>query len=122
MSAKPRLVFVYNADTGLFNTMADIGHKIFSPSTYECDLCALTHGWFSERKQWRGFVESLDAECEFLHRDQFHERFPGREDGLPAVFRLDGDALTLCMDAEALGRCEGLDELQRAIKQGCIDG
>ena len=23
------LVFVYNADSGLFNTVADIGHKLF---------------------------------------------------------------------------------------------
>lgn len=26
-----RLLFVYNADGGFFNTMADIGHKLFSP-------------------------------------------------------------------------------------------
>ena len=28
------LLFVYNADSGLFNTMADIGHKLLSPETY----------------------------------------------------------------------------------------
>ncbi|MBU0498608.1 MAG: hypothetical protein KJ558_05035 [Gammaproteobacteria bacterium] len=65
MKAEAPLLFVYNADSGLFNTLADIGHKIFSPGTYQCDLCALTHGYFQERIEWRAFVESLGVECRF---------------------------------------------------------
>ena len=37
----PTLVFVYNADSGVFNALADAAHKIFSPRTYACNLCAL---------------------------------------------------------------------------------
>ncbi|MGB5451453.1 MAG: hypothetical protein WBM71_04350 [Sedimenticolaceae bacterium] len=36
---KHALMFFYNAEGGLFNTMADIGHKIFSPDTCECAVC-----------------------------------------------------------------------------------
>ena len=43
------LLFVYNADSGFFNTLADIGHKLFSPATYPCQLCAITHGVLAER-------------------------------------------------------------------------
>jgi len=28
-----QLVFVYNADSGMFNTLTDIAHKVFSPKT-----------------------------------------------------------------------------------------
>ena len=88
MNATNPLLFVYNADSGLFNTLGDIGHKLFSPATYPCRLCAITYGVLTERAEWRAFVESLGVPCEFLHRDQFRERFPGVEIALPAVFRL----------------------------------
>ena len=71
------LLFVYNADSGFFNTLADIGHKLFSPATYPCQLCAITHGVLAERGAWRDFIGALDLPCEFLHRDQFQARFPG---------------------------------------------
>ncbi len=44
------LVFVYNADSGLFNTVTGMAHKIFSPGTYECNLCALTYSTFGMRE------------------------------------------------------------------------
>lgn len=28
---RPTLIFVYNADSGLFNTVTDIAHKVLSP-------------------------------------------------------------------------------------------
>jgi len=38
-----KLIFVYNADSGLLNAMKDWAHKIVSPETYPCSLCALTY-------------------------------------------------------------------------------
>ena len=38
------LILVYNADSGFFNALADSAHKLLSPSTYDCRLCALTYG------------------------------------------------------------------------------
>ena len=32
------IVFVYNADSGLFNMVTDTAHKMLSPDTYECNL------------------------------------------------------------------------------------
>ncbi|MEA3642877.1 MAG: hypothetical protein VBE63_23475, partial [Lamprobacter sp.] len=115
------LVFVYNADSGLFNTMADIGHKLFSPATYACDLCAITHGLLSERAEWRCFIESLDAPCEFLHRDQFRARFPDAQAPLPAIFRWCEGRLLLCADATAIAACESLADLQALILEHCLD-
>lgn len=120
MSESPRLLFVYNADSGLFNTLADIGHKLFSPDTYPCTLCAITHGVLAERAEWRAFVESLSTTCEFLHRDQFRERFPQIHAGLPAIFRQRGDNLCLCADPSAIGACHGLADLEALILRDCL--
>jgi hypothetical protein len=120
MSGPGALLFVYNADSGLFNTLADIGHKLFSPATYPCRLCAITHGYLSERAEWRAFVDSLGVPCEFLHRDQLRERFPMVSVPLPAVFRLVDGALRLCLDAAALKACADLPALMALIRGSCL--
>ena len=119
MNDCPRLLFVYNADSGLFNTLADIGHKIFSPSTYACALCALTHGYFAERAQWRGFIEGLGCDAEFLHRDQFLERYPDQHLELPVVLRQQDGGLETCVDAASLRACADLGALQALITRRC---
>lgn len=119
MSERPVLLFVYNADSGLFNTFADIGHKIFSPATYECALCALTHGYFSERSQWREFIEGLPCACEFLHRDQFRQRFPAADNALPAVFAVHGEELQCVSEAPQIRACADLESLQGLIREAC---
>lgn len=119
MSDPPGLIFVYNADSGLFNTLADVGHKLFSPSTYPCSLCAITHGLFAERSRWRDFISSLGLRCEFLHRDQMSGRFPHLETTFPAIFRYHGGRLQLCADAAAIGACTDLHELEALILRDC---
>ena len=113
------LLFVYNADTGLFNTLADIGHKIFSPGTYQCDLCMLTHGYFSERSEWRNFIESLGIEANFLHRDEFRRHFPEMDVPLPAVFLQQQGDTRVCVDARSLHDCQSMDDLKNLIDVAC---
>jgi len=117
---RPRLVFVYNADSGLFNTMADIGHKIFSPGTYACDLCALTHGYFSERREWRTSVESLAIPCDFLHRDEFVRACPEQKElTYPVVLLVDDNGQRICLSREELAACDSLGALKQAISN-CV--
>ena len=116
------LLFVYNADSGLFNSMADAAHKILSPSTYSCNLCKVTYGWFTERSQWRSFVESLDAQCSFLHRDELQRRHPELSgEPLPAVFRVVDGKAAHCVDANTLNVCADVDALIALIRERCGD-
>ena len=39
-----RLIFVYNADGGRLAGLKDLFHKILSPATYSCSLCAVPYG------------------------------------------------------------------------------
>ncbi|VEP16580.1 hypothetical protein H1P_4670007 [Hyella patelloides LEGE 07179] len=46
-----KLIFVDNADSGLMNTLIDIGHQAISPQTYQYRLCDLTFGLVGEHQQ-----------------------------------------------------------------------
>jgi hypothetical protein len=109
------ILFVYNADSGVFNTLTDIAHKIFSPETYECNLCAITYGNFTMRAEWKEFLETLGVELEFLHRDEFIEKYRLPELILPAVFLKNGDELELWISADEINRCSSIDDLKKLI-------
>lgn len=113
------LIFVHNADSGLFNTLGDIGHKIFSPQTYRCDLRRLTYGYFKERAEWRAFIEQLPIEARFVHRDQFRREFPQADVPLPAVFLQQDAHLRLCVSARSLRDCKDLEDLENLIRLAC---
>lgn len=106
------LIFVYNADTGWFNLASDIAHKIFSPATYPCSLCALTHGVFAVRPQWEAFVQKLETAPVFLHRDEFLRTHPDwAETPLPLVLHETDAGLEILLTAAALNRMQGLNAL-----------
>lgn len=109
------LVFVYNADSGAFNTLADAAHKIFSPRTYRCNLCALTHSAVGMRKEWRRFLDGLDSPTEFLHADELKARYGVAGVPLPAVFRKEGESLEVLFGADVINTCRTMDDLKRLI-------
>jgi hypothetical protein len=109
------LVFVYNADSGLFNALADAAHKIFSPRTYQCNLCALTHTAVGMRGEWRRFLDGLDSRPEFLHADELRERYGVAGVPLPAVFIRKGENVEVLAGADSINACGTLDELKRLI-------
>jgi hypothetical protein len=114
----PTLVFVYNADSGVFNTLADAAHKLFSPRTYACNLCALTHTAVRMRGEWREFLEGLGRPLEFLHADELATRYGLKGVGLPAVFTRDGAGLRVLAGADSVNACRTLDELKRLVLEG----
>jgi hypothetical protein len=115
------LVFVYNADSGVFNTLADAAHKIFSPRTYACNLCALTYGAVRMRGEWREFLEGLGRPLEFLHADELAARYGLKGVPLPAVFTKEGGGLRVLAGADSVNACRTLDDLKRLILEGLSD-
>ncbi len=113
--SQPTLVFVYNADSGLVNTLLDIGHKIVSPQTYACNLCAITHSTFSMRDDWKHFVAGLGVPVEFLHRDELATRYDLREVPLPAILRRTDGTPEQWITREEINHCRSLEDLERLI-------
>jgi len=114
-SAKAGLVFVYNADSGLFNALSDAAHKIFSPRTYQCNLCAITHSALGMRREWRQFLDGLGVPLEFLHADELRAHYGLAGVPLPAIFRRGDEGVEVLIDAESINACRTLDDLKRLI-------
>ncbi|HEX8474177.1 MAG TPA: hypothetical protein VF666_09105 [Pyrinomonadaceae bacterium] len=115
-SSNSALVFVYNADSGLFNAVADMAHKVLSPRTYRCNLCALTYSTFTMRQSWKRFLETLNRPIEFLHADELKTRYAISGVTLPAVFTKQRDRLQLLLTADSINACTTTADLQRLIE------
>jgi hypothetical protein len=89
-AATPTLFMVYNADGGILSALGDMVHKIVSPSTYPCSLCALTYGPFSMRREWREFLSGLRYAKIFLYRDELRSDLGMSGLALPAILRACG--------------------------------
>ncbi|HYE75056.1 MAG TPA: hypothetical protein VEF04_17070, partial [Blastocatellia bacterium] len=115
MSEQPKIIFVYNADSGVFNLLGDIAHKIFSPQTYQCNLCAITHGNFGMRDEWRAYLKTLKVPFEFLHADEFKAKYKIENMPLPAIFRQEESKLELLIDSHTINKCNSIDDLTQII-------
>ncbi|MCK5441251.1 MAG: GTPase [Maribacter sp.] len=78
-----KLIFVYNADSGIRNMIIDGAHKIFSPSTYECNLCGITYGMFTENTVWKKFRKENAMKMQFLHTDEFQGQYVSKIGNCP---------------------------------------
>lgn len=109
-----KLIFVYKADSGLFNVIKDLIHKNISPETYPCSLCAVTWDNLGMKREWRQFVQSLDRSVEFLHRDELEEKYAIRDIPLPAAFtKCMGEEPRLWLNADMINSCVSMGELKQ---------
>ena len=112
------LIFVYNADSDIFSQVTDFAHKIFAPQTYSCQLCGLTYGNFTIKKQWRDFLQTISYPKTFLHRDDFIRRFPDSADlSLPAIFSTTNGQLHPLITAKEIQSFSNLDALIAALQK-----
>ncbi|GAB3850053.1 hypothetical protein GCM10028822_14920 [Hymenobacter terrigena] len=113
-----RLVFVYNADGGHLAGLKDLFHKILSPGTYPCSLCAITYGAISMQPLWREFIKTLPLPVDFRHRDEFVRDFPQwASHPLPAAFAVNEDgALMPFIEAPEMDAAD-LNGLMQLVQQ-----
>ena len=112
-----RLLFVYNAENGVFNALLDSAHKVFSPATYECSLCKYTHGLTGMLLPWKRFLDSLPQGKEFLHRTEFRQVYPGDDTPLPAIFLIEGEQRRLLLSADGIKAADGTDGLMEKVRE-----
>ena len=116
MDKESEIIFVYNADSGLWNGYMDMLHKVVSPKTYSCNLCAITYGTFTMNKEWKAFVSGLGAKLTFLHRDEWTARYGRSGDSLPAVFIKQGSDIRTWIDSRQLNQFD-LHQLMKFISE-----
>ncbi len=114
---KPIIIFVYNANSGIINEVSDYFKKIFTPKTYPCNLCAVTYNNFGMKREWKDFVFNLDYSIEFLHKDEFDEKYDIKNNIFPSVFLKKNNEIKLLLSAEKLNKIKSLDGLIKIIKE-----
>jgi len=109
-----RLIFIYNADSGMRNTLLDGAHKALSPNTYKCNLCDLTYGVFKERKAWKKYRQEVDWNMEFLHKDEFKKQYAskfGYKFEFPIVLIALDDELQVFISTRELNELQTMEAL-----------
>lgn len=114
---KDTLIFVYNADGGLYNSLTDFAHKVISPKTYNCNLCKLSYGNFGEKKEWKEFVSSCTIQTLFFHKDEFENTYNIKKKKLPAVFWQNGRQTVQIISADEINACNTTSMLINLVKQ-----
>lgn len=115
-----KLLFVYNANSGLRNALLDSAHKILSPSTYDCNLCDITFGVFTENSSWKRFRESSKIPMEFLHKDEFAQQYAskfGHKFTFPLVLAVTHDKLEVLVGTQVLNDLKSAEELVQLIEE-----
>ncbi|MHA2392347.1 MAG: hypothetical protein ACXAEX_10255 [Promethearchaeota archaeon] len=110
-----KLVFVYNADSGVVNIVKDFWHKLLRPSTYQCNLCAQTFSAFGMKKDWKNFINKLDIEAEFLHKDEFEEKYNISDAKFPSAYLKNGITFDLLINQEEMNKVKSLDEMEALV-------
>jgi len=110
-----KLVFIYNADSGLVNTVRDFWHKALRPSTYQCNLCQTTFGAFGAKKEWKSFISDLGIESEFLHKDEFVEKYDVKDAKYPSAYILKNGNLTVFITQEEMNKVATITEMEELV-------
>lgn len=115
-----KLLFIYNANSGLRNTILDGAHKIISPNTYQCNLCDITYGAFTENRVWKKFRKDSDLAMEFLHKDEFQEQYAskfGHSFQFPIVLGITASEMEVLVNTEELNALDQAEDLIALIKE-----
>ncbi|MGV9199746.1 MAG: hypothetical protein ACOC4M_13130, partial [Promethearchaeia archaeon] len=117
------LVFIYNADSGALNSIKDFFHKMVKPSTYECNLCAVTFGNFGMKKDWVKYVNKIENEfervsIEFLHRDEFEKYYPAVKDAqYPSAYFHNSQKTELFITQDEMNSVKSIEELKGMVSE-----
>ena len=111
-----KLLFVYNANSGPLNALFDVGHKLFSPSTYKCSLCALTYNAFTENIVWTNFRSKSNFEMEFYHKDEFEKKFPSIKMMYPTILKFSDNQLSTVLPPDILNEISNTENLIALLK------
>jgi len=104
------VIFVYNADSGPMLAIKDYFHKIISPKTYECNLCALTYSSLRMKSEWKKTIEKTDIKTKFLHKNEFKKIYKLSVE-FPAIFIRHNTSIKELISSKEINKCTSLKEL-----------
>lgn len=112
-----KLILVYNANSGIKNSLLSSLHKILSPSSYPCDLCTLTHGNFSEIETWKNFRKSANLSMNFYHIDEFEDEFGKQNFKYPIALLYQNEKFLEVISVDTFKQIKNTQHLIECIQQ-----
>ena len=116
-----KLIFIYNADSGPISLIKDFFHKVLKPSTYECNLCAVSFGNFGMNQEWKNYINELDVPVEFLHRDQFLRQYDVKNAHFPSAYLKADSKLELFISQDEMNELQSADGLISLVNEKMRD-
>ena len=113
---KPKIIFVYNADSGVGNALLDYGKKYIQPSKYNCQLCMITYGPLGMKRDWKKFINNLSIETEFLHKDELNKKYPKIEISHPSVLIVSDSKVDVIVSSSDFEEIDSLEGLKKAVR------
>ena len=104
------LIFIYNAKSGIVNEFLDFAHKIISPSTYNCNLCAISYGNFTIKKKWSDYISSLPVRSTFTYKDKVSE-YGYDNIKFPSIIFQDKSKSKVIISSEEINKLKKIDQL-----------
>jgi hypothetical protein len=106
--------FIYNAKNGLANSIFDLAHKIISPDTYECILCKITHGAFTDNKKFKQLKEKYNITL--WHIDDYETKY-SKESKYPLIIIRDEKQKEIGrISTEEINSLTDVDEVEMILK------
>jgi len=108
-------VIVHNTQAGVTAALIDSLHKIVSPQTYPCSLCAVTYGALTIQPRWRAYLKTSQIPVAFYHRADFEAAYPRADLRLPLIAHECNDRLDVLLSATERAQLPDLDALIAAF-------
>ena len=103
----------FNAKSGTSNAFLDYVYKIFSPSTYDCNLCSLTYNNSGMINKWEKSIRSIKILLHFQYADHLNTYEIDIESDLPSILTLSGEWF---LSSKEINSCTTSDEVINEVR------
>jgi len=115
------LIFVYNAKSDLGSLVKDTVHKVLRPSTFPCNLAAVTFGPLGMKSSWKNLVENFPVPTTFLYKNEFKEKFDKPDAEFPCAYLKEDGELKQFMSPNLFSGVDSVEELKNMVYQQMIE-
>jgi len=117
MQDSPILLFVYNLDSGVLQSIHDYSTmKTESAGGEISPLSRLTHSPLGMKKEWKRFIKELKIPSRSLDRNEFFHEFGRRPITFPIVLVKKGTELSILITTDEIKACSELRDLIQLVE------
>ncbi|MBI4852953.1 MAG: hypothetical protein HY819_14275 [Acidobacteria bacterium] len=112
-----RLIFIYNANSGLASAISDSAKKLFKLKA--CGLCTITHGLLKEKQEWKNCESELNLPIDYFHKDDYPNDLKEIvKDKLPCILAKTTPKPIILLNDEEINSCAGdVANLETKLKE-----